>query len=105
MDQQEFDFSNRKLERYSHALAVYQHTSREAWQSFQPFVSVVDAAILDAIVQGSGLTSEAVEEVTGLKHQTVSAQIRHMAEAGLLVDSGRRAATDSGRLAIVWVLG
>ena len=112
--------SRRRVElraaRYARALAVYQSTSCEAWQSVLPHLSAVDRAIMDCIAEylyfdgqgmaqvGMGATCEEVEEVTGLKHQTAAAQIRHMTEAGLLRASTLRRPTKSGRTAIVWTL-
>lgn len=47
-------------------------------------------------------TCDAVEAETGLSHQTVSARIRGLALRDLVVDSGERMKTRSGRLAVVW---
>lgn len=94
---------DRIKQRYSKALAVYQDTSREAWEAFQELMGPTDAAITRCIRDsGTGLCSEGVELALGMKHQTVSAQIRHMVEAGVLYDSGRRVTVTSGRKAIVW---
>lgn len=51
----------------------------------------------------AGMTCDEVEARLGLRHQTASARIRELAVRGLLADSGRRAATRSGRQAVVWV--
>lgn len=92
-------------EHYRRVLSIYQETSGDAWRSIEPHLAEVDALILTAIRDGyEGATSDEVERQTGLKHQTVSAQIRHMAEAGLLVDSGLKRPTRSGRNAIVWTM-
>ena len=88
--------------KYVRFLAVYQQTSGEAWASVRDLLPAVDAAIL--VELKSGATSDEVEERLGFKHQTVSAQIRHMAEAGLVCDSGEKRPTRSGRGAIVWVV-
>ena len=50
-----------------------------------------------------GLTDDDLEELTGWRHQTVSARRRELVLAGLVVDSGRTRATSSGRQATVWV--
>lgn len=89
--------------RYARALAIYRETSRDAWMSFEPYVAATDARILHVIRDG-GATAEEVEAATGLRHQTVSAQIRHMVEGGLLVGSDERRPTRSGRGATVWQL-
>ena len=88
--------------RYTRALAIYRDTSREALASVIECLPAIDARIVRALTEDDGMTCAEVEEWTGLKHQTVSAQIRHMAEAGLLEDSTVRRATPSGRAAIVW---
>lgn len=50
-----------------------------------------------------GLTSEEVEQALGLRHQTASARIRELVQAGRVRDSGRRRQVRSGRWARVWV--
>jgi hypothetical protein len=47
-------------------------------------------------------TCDDVEQATGLSHQTASARIRGLVLRHLIVDSGERRATRSGRKAIVW---
>lgn len=88
--------------RYARALAVYQDTSREAWEAFQSHLASTDRTIVQLLRSSGGLYSEAIEEQTGLKHQTVSAQLRHLCEAGIVYATGERARTRSGRKAIVW---
>jgi len=58
--------------------------------------------LVQDVVQRRPQTCDAVEAVTGLPHQTVSARIRGLVLRGRLVDSGTRARTRSGRLAVVW---
>jgi pyocin large subunit-like protein len=91
------------LEWYRHVLTVYQETSRAAWESVWILLPAVDASIV-RVIADHGATSAEVEAVTGLKHQTVSAQIRHMVEAGLLEDSGERRVNEGNRRCIVWRL-
>ena len=91
-----------KRDRYRHILRAYRPTSRAAWESVQAALPAIDRRILSAIRQSQGATCDAVERLTKLTHQTVSAQVRHMVEGGLLCDSGRRDWTRSGRRAIVW---
>jgi hypothetical protein len=47
-------------------------------------------------------TCDAVEEATGLPHQTASARIRGLVLRDRVQDSGQRAATRHGRRAVVW---
>jgi DNA-binding transcriptional ArsR family regulator len=93
----------RALDRYRRILALYRETSREAWDSISEFLPVVDGRIVAAIEARRGATCDEVEQVTGFAHQTVSAQIRHLYEAGLLRESEERRPTRSGRAAIVWI--
>lgn len=93
-----------RLHRYGRACQVYQQTSRDAWASVRDAVSTIDAAILRVIVERDGATGSEIELATGLKHQTVSAQIRHMVEGTLLEASGQRRRNTNNRLCIVWQL-
>lgn len=47
-------------------------------------------------------TCDAVEIATGLSHQTVSARLRGLVLREQIEDSGQKARTRSGRLAVVW---
>jgi hypothetical protein len=44
----------------------------------------------------------AIEEATGLSHQTVSARLRGLVLREQIEDSGEKARTRSGRWAVVW---
>lgn len=93
--------------RYTAALAVYRDTSRQAFQSVLDALPAVDAQIvahIERISYMGGATCAEIEAATGLKHQTVSAQVRHMVEAGLLVDSGTTRKNENGRACTVWAL-
>lgn len=84
----------------------YQDTSRAAWEEIRntPTYTTIDARILALLAAcPQGLTDDRMEQVTGIKHQTISGNRRHLAERGLVLDSGRRELTRSGRSAIVWV--
>lgn len=61
--------------------------------------------VLAAIRQAgsSGATCFEVEQGTGLPHQTASARIRELAQAGRIQWSGTKRPTWSGRQAKVWV--
>jgi len=91
-------------DRYAPALALYHETSRQAFASVLAALPSVDARIVSVIERRSGATCAEIEEATDLKHQTVSAQVRHMVEAGLLVDSGTTRKNANGRGCIVWAL-
>lgn len=90
-------------DRYAKALALYHDTSRQAFTSVLAALPSIDARIVRCIEQGIGTCAD-IEAATDLKHQTVSAQVRHMVEAGLLVDSGTTRKNANGRGCIVWAL-
>lgn len=51
----------------------------------------------------TGVSSDAIEEALGLRHQTCSARIRELVLAGLVQDTGIRVENRSKRRAIAWV--
>lgn len=53
-------------------------------------------------VDNEGLTSDEIEADLERTHQSISARVNALKNAGWLVDSGQRRATRSGRQAIVW---
>ena len=55
-----------------------------------------------AVVTRQPRTCDAVEVITGLSHQTVSARLRGLVLRGQIEDSGSKARTRSGRWAVVW---
>lgn len=89
---------------YGRALAIYRETSAEAWASVLDVLAEVDQDILNVIHSRGNATCDEIEVETGYKHQTVSAQIRHMCEAGLVIPSDHFRPTRSGRRAIAWRL-
>jgi hypothetical protein len=95
---------DQQINRYRRVLTQYQQTSRDAWESVWRLLPTIDGAIVRAIDRRHGGTSEEIEDATRFRHQTVSAQIRHMVEGGLLEDSGRRRLNRNGRRCIVWQL-
>ena len=95
--------ATRGQQRYRRILAIYRETSRDAYESVSALLPAVDARIVSAIEHQHGATCDEVEQTTGFAHQTVSAQIRHLYEAGLLTDTPERRPTRTGRAAVVWV--
>ena len=81
---------------------TYQSTSRDALESVQPVLGAIDQHIVWMVEAHGPVTCERVEELTGLKHQTCSAQIRHLVQRGILEDSGTKGKTATGRPAIRW---
>lgn len=50
-----------------------------------------------------GATCEEIEKWFCGSHQTISSAMRTLQKRGVIVDSGKRRPTSSGRMAIVWV--
>lgn len=61
----------------------------------------LEAKVL-SVVTRQPRTCDAVEVITGLSHQTVSARLRGLVLRGQIEDSGSKARTRSGRWAVVW---
>ncbi len=90
--------------------------SGEAFQSRLRYSDDVKARIVEAVETAAsavrersldavpGLTCDQVEVVLNLIHQTASAEIRHLVQAGLLVDSGAKRKTRTGCKATVWTI-
>jgi len=79
-----------------------RETSREAYESMIPHLSTVREKVYSAICADAPKTSEEVETMLEMKHQTVSSSIHHLVKEGFLEDSGERGLTVSGRKAIRW---
>jgi len=82
-------------------------TSRMALESIEPLAGTMRRQVLDAIAAAgdAGLTDDEGEQVTGLRHQTYSARRRELSACTppLIVKSGERRPTRSGRKADAWV--
>lgn len=85
-------------------LIEYKETSREAWRSFMPVSAELDRAILGAL-SFRDMTCQSIEVMIEREHQSVSGNLRHLVEGGLVEDSGAPGGkTRSGRRAILWRL-
>lgn len=99
----------RSLPAYPYANGQVPHvagsaTSAAAAASQQPTLGTKQAKVYQLLKgQSTGLTDDDLEGLTGWRHQTVSARRRELVLAGLVVDSGQRRITSSGRQATVWV--
>lgn len=80
-------------------------TSRAAAESLTPHVGRLEAVVLDAIRDAGhhGRTCDEVEQLAELSHQTTSARVRGLLDAGLIECSGLTRPTRSGRQARVYV--
>jgi hypothetical protein len=75
-------------------------TQDAAWQSVQPRLHTNNHKVLAAI-RDTPRTCDELEQALGLTHQTCSAAVNSLMNAGLIVASGYRK-TRSGRSARVW---
>ena len=86
---------------------MIRHTSRAAGKSVKGKASQqMRATIFDAILRAgsSGLTIEEIVTKTGIKLQTVCARRKELEDKRLIMNSGSKRPTSSGRSAIVWVV-
>jgi predicted ArsR family transcriptional regulator len=81
----------------------YQDTSREAWAAFLPHSGTIDALIVGSLRDGPKTCFD-IEDDIDQPHQTVSGNLRHLVERGLVEDSGARGVSPRGRTVIVWRL-
>ena len=82
-----------------------RETSLEAYKSQKGKAPVDAAKILAYIIkedQSDGATCDEIEVSLSLSHQTASARVRDLFQGGLIVDSGIRRKTRTGRKATVW---
>lgn len=82
---------------------VARDTSREAAEAIAPRAPNLRDRVL-AHINYCPATCAEVTALMGLPHQTVSARFTELAHGKLIVDSGQRRKTASGRNAIVWRL-
>jgi hypothetical protein len=80
-------------------------TSNAAADSMIDHVGRLQGEVIDQIRQRHlhGATCDEIEVALGLAHQTVSPRVYELHKKGLIVDSGLRRKTRSGRGAKVWV--
>lgn len=85
---------------------TYRPTSRQAWESMIGPCAELDRAIMGAMASradpGAGITCQEIETLTGRSHQSVSANLRHLVEDGLVEPTGAFGVTQSGRRAMTW---
>ena len=83
-----------------------QETSIAAHESLDPEAKARrEQQIFSYIKTNSGATCYEVEIALGLLHQSASASITKLRNAGYLRDTGERRPTNTGRMAIVWGTG
>lgn len=79
---------------------TYQQTSAEAYESVG-HASIAKSIIAEIEANGP-MTCDDLEVVLDRLHQTVSAGIRHLVQAGTLVKTEETGVTRTGRKAIRW---
>ena len=92
---------------YRAPFAKDSDTSRAAAASVEHGAESLCAVIFAAIKAAGdhGMTCFEVEERFALKHQTASARLWDLhTKTTVLMDSGRRRPTSSGRKAVVWIV-
>lgn len=94
----------RNVTRTGHA---HPETSHHAAEIVLPRTGTLRHTLYRAILQATstpkrGMTDGDLEDLTGRKHESVSASRNTLMNDGLIRDSGLRRLTDSGSTAIVW---
>jgi predicted transcriptional regulator len=80
-------------------------TSRLAAESMHEDAGTLRGKVMDLLHKHpEGLTTDEMEMILGLNHQTASPRVWELHKAGLIGDSGKRRNTRSGRLARVYRL-
>ena len=79
-------------------------TSLEAARSIEPHIARLERQVMTALAEAgeAGLCDHELEKVTGLQHTTASARRRELVLKGLVVETGERRTTPSGRSAKAW---
>jgi hypothetical protein len=77
-------------------------TQDAAWDAIQPRLGTIHAKVLDAI-KAMPSTCDELEQCLDLTHQTCSASVNHLMNAGLIAACDVRP-TRSGRKARVWAV-
>lgn len=78
-------------------------TSIAAAESMKETASTLRSKVLEAIRRSDGgLTTDEVEQLLSLNHQTASPRMWELHKRGLIGDSGNRRKTRSGRMAVVY---
>jgi len=85
--------------------ATGSDTSQAAAASIVGVANELRAKVFRCILGAgtSGRTCDEVEEVLDMRHQTASARVNELMKLTVIVDSGQRRKTRSGRNASVWI--
>jgi hypothetical protein len=87
------------------AVPDWTNTRRQAYDRIGPVAGRIAAQVFATIYTAgsAGLIDEEVAAALGMKESTTRARRVELRDAGLVIDSGRRRRTSSGRAAAVWV--
>lgn len=86
---------------------AHSDTSRQAAESIEQHLGPIENQIFSVIERADtlGCTTDELEIVLGMAHQTASARVVGLRTKHKIMDSGLRRRTRGGRLAVVWVVG
>ena len=86
------------------ALPPWTNTRRQSFDRIGPVAGRIASRVFAAIYTAGadGRTDEEVAVILGMKESTTRARRVELRDAGLVIDSGRRRRTSSGRAAAVW---
>lgn len=79
-------------------------TSKAAAESVKPCVGRIRSMVFDEIQRRGDATCDEVEQALSMSHQTTSARIRELTQAGMIDVTPRRRPTRTGRMARVYEL-
>lgn len=80
-----------------------QPTSFAARASLEPHLELLEKIVM-TFLEDDPKTCDAIEELSGLSHQSASARLTALSKRGIIYDTGLRAPTRSGRKAIKWAI-
>lgn len=80
----------------------HSETSREAAKKIEPALGPLQAKVLAYLRVLDGATDEEMQRDLALNPSTQRPRRIELVEKGLVMDSGRKAKTASGRLATIW---
>lgn len=80
-------------------------TRRDAYRAISPHAPNMREQVFAFIQESGGATCDEVEVALGMRHQTASARLNELANAGRVYASDVRRATRSGMDAAVYMVG
>jgi hypothetical protein len=102
----DYDWNGKPIKPYG-GHPPYQKTSQTSKEAADSVVGSADgwrAKVFELVKTNGGLTMDEAQVILGQKSQTVTPRFRELFLAGLIIKSGERRLTRSGRNADVWVV-